>query len=232
MSKKNLFYGVGGLALGLVIGFFIANSINRSAISQQALTQNQTNSPNFPQQPSAAVQTAPGAMMPQIAETLEKAKNKPNNFAAQVKAGDLYAQIQKFDKAVEFYEKALQINRDDYETIVKTGNSYFDMRQFETAEKWYLRALEKNADDVNVRTDLGTTFVERANPDFERAIKEFQTSLQKNPRHEPTLYNLGVAYLKKGDTAAAQKTLRQFEEINPQSELMIKLRQVISSNQT
>jgi tetratricopeptide (TPR) repeat protein len=81
---------------------------------------------------------------------------------------------------------------------------------------------------VNVRTDLGTTFVERKNPDFDRAVKEFQISLQKNPRHEPTLYNLGVAYFKKGDSAEAQKTLRLFESINPQSELMTRLRQVIS----
>ena len=39
------------------------------------------------------------------------------------------------------------------------------------------QALEKKSDDIDVRTDLGITFVERKNPDFDRAIKEFQASL-------------------------------------------------------
>jgi len=228
MNRNNFFFAVGGLILGLTIGFFAANSINRSAVNQQTLAQNIQNAPVLPQQPSVAVQDSQNGMMPQVTETLEKAKNEPDNFEAQTKAGDMYVQIQKFDKAVEFYEKAHQINRGDYETIVKIGNSYFDLRQFENAEKWYVQALEKNPDDINVRTDLGTTFVERKNPDFDRALKEFQTSLQKNPRHEPTLYNLGVAYFKKGSTEEAQKTLQKFEAINPQSELMIRLKQVIS----
>jgi tetratricopeptide (TPR) repeat protein len=228
MDKNNFFFAGGGLILGLIIGFFVANSINRSAISQQTTAQNTQNAPVLPQQQSVAVQSSQNGMMPQVAETLEKAKNEPNNFEAQTKAGDMYAQIQKFDKAIEFYEQAHRINLTDYDTIVKIGNAYFDMRRFEDAEKWYAQALEKNPDDVNVRTDLGTTFVERKNPDFDRAVKEFQISLQKNPRHEPTLYNLGVAYFKKGDSAEAQKTLRLFESINPQSELMTRLRQVIS----
>ena len=67
----------------------------------------------------------------------------------------------------------------------------------------------KKSDDVNVRTDFGITFVERENPDLDRAVKEFQTSLQTNPKHEPALYNLGVAYYKKGNTAETEKILAQ-----------------------
>lgn len=228
MNKNYFFFAAGGLIVGLVIGFFTANSINRNALNQQNLVQSSQSQPNFPQQQSVSVKPSENGMMPQVAETLDAAKNQPDNFQAQTKAGDMYSQIQKFDKAAEFYEKAHQINPNDYDTIVKIGNSYFDLRQFEDAEKWYVQALEKNPGDLNVRTDLGTTFVERKNPDFDRAIKEFQTSLQKNPRHEPTLYNLGIAYFKKGNMEEAQKTLQQFESINPQSELLDRLKQTIS----
>jgi tetratricopeptide (TPR) repeat protein len=65
-------------------------------------------------------------MMPEIAQTLETADKEPENFEAQVKAGDMYAKIQKFDEAVKFYEKANRAKPDDYETIIKTGNTYFD----------------------------------------------------------------------------------------------------------
>ncbi|HEY0426631.1 MAG TPA: tetratricopeptide repeat protein [Pyrinomonadaceae bacterium] len=233
MNKNYFLFGAGGLVIGLIIGFIAANTINRNAFTQPTTAAQNvpiSNAPFLNSQPNSAVQTTQSGMLAQVNETLEKAKNEPDNFDAQVKAGDMYAQIQKFDKAAEFYEKAHKIKPDDYQTIVNIGNTFFDSKQFESAEKWYSEALAKNPDDVNVRTDLGVTFVERANPDFDRAAREFETSLQKNPRHEPTLYNLGIAYFKKGNSEEAQKTLQQLETINPQSQLATRLRQIISQN--
>jgi tetratricopeptide (TPR) repeat protein len=167
-------------------------------------------------------------MMPEIAQTLETAGKEPDNFEAQVKAGDMYAKIQKFDEAVKFYEKALQNKPDDYNAIIKTGNTYFDSKQFDNAQKWYLKALEKKPADINVRTDLGITFVESEKPDLERAVREFQIALQTNPTYEPTLYNLGVAYFKKNDLEQANRVLTRLEETNPQSRLVERLRQILA----
>ena len=230
--QKNISFGVIGLIIGLVIGFFVANKINRQEVAQQNSPHSEINAPFLDQQ-TQAVSVKPneqsgGGMLPEIAETLDKAKTEPNNFEAQMKAGDMYAKIQKFDTAAEFYEKGSQINPENYEALVLIGNTYFDSKQFEKAEKWYEQALAKKPDDVNVRTDLGITFVERANPDLDRAVKEFQTSLQTNPKHEPTLYNLGVAYYKKGNIAEAQKMLAQLESTNPNSQLTTKLKQILS----
>lgn len=215
---------------GLIVGFFAANTINRSQIAQtnppaqNAPLQNQT-IPNVlvKDQPT----TTGGAMLPDVSAVIDRANNDPANFDAQIKAGDLYQQIKGFEKAAQFYERARQIKPADYDLIVKLGNVYFDARQFETAAKWYEQALAVKADDANVRTDLGITFVERAAPDYDRAVKEFQTSLRINPKHEPTLYNLGAAYFKKGDLEEANKTLIQLETVNPNSQLVARLRQVI-----
>ncbi|MDQ3180423.1 MAG: tetratricopeptide repeat protein, partial [Acidobacteriota bacterium] len=173
--NKHFFYGIIGLIVGLAVGFFTANSINRNAVSHSTIAQNPENAP-FISQPTADIKEKPqGGMLPEISETLDRAKNEPNNFEAQIKAGDMYEKIQKFDTAVEFYEKANRVKPEDYETIVKIGNTYFDSKQFEKAEKWYAQALAKKPGDINVRTDFGITFVERENPDLDRAVKEFQT---------------------------------------------------------
>jgi tetratricopeptide (TPR) repeat protein len=74
---------------------------------------------------------------------------------------------------------------------------------------------------------LGITFVERSAPDFDRAVSEFQASLKTNPKHEPTLYNLGAAYFKQGNTAEANKILAELEAVNPNSQLVGRLRQII-----
>ncbi len=230
MRKENILFAVIGIFVGFFGGFILANKINRNAVSQPIAVQ-QTNAPLPNQQVQSSDikdKSASGAMIPAVAETLDKAKNEPNNFEAQTKAGDMYAKIQRFDKAVESYEQANRIDPNDYETIVKIGNSYFDSREFEAAQKWYEQALAKKADDINVRTDLGITFVEREEPDFDRAVKEFQTSLKTNPNHEQTLYNLGIAYFRKGNLDEAQKILSRLETIKPQGQLGERLRQIIS----
>lgn len=225
--QKIILSGIIGLVVGLGIGFFVANTINRNSIVQQISDQSNTNE-SFPKQTTADIKEKPqGGMLTEVNETLEKAKKEPDNFEAQIKAGDMYAKIQKFDTAVEFYEKAGQLKPDDYETIVKIGNTYFDSKQFEKAAKWYDQALAKNPSDINVRTDLGITFVERGKPDLDRAVKEFQTSLQTNPKHEPTLYNLGIAYYKKNELEESKKVLAQLESINPNSSLTNRLQQLI-----
>ena len=226
MNKNSLLFGIGGLVIGLIIGFFVANNLNQRGDLQNPTTISQQDAP-FVNNVVVKDQPTKNAMMPEIAQTLEKAKNEPNNFEAQIAAGDLYLKIQNFPKAIEFYETANKIKPENYETIVKIGNTYFDSKQFEQAEIWYEKALEQKPEDFGVRTDLGITFVERANPDLDRAIKEFQTSLKTNPKHEPTLYNLGVAYIKKGETEQARNIAKQLEEINPQSELNARFKQIL-----
>ncbi len=228
--QKSITFGIVGLIVGLAIGFFAANSINRN--SAQTVSQPPPNAPTQTAQvPNILVKDQPatsgGVMLPDISAVIDRANSEPTNFDAQIKAGDLYQQIKGFDKAAAFYERAHQLKPDDYDLIVKLGNVYFDAKQFETAADWYERALKIKPGDSNVRTDLGITFVERAAPDFDRAVSEFQTALKTNPKHEPTLYNLGAAYFKRGNTEEANKILAELEAVNPNSQLVGRLRQII-----
>ena len=225
---NKLLFGIGGLIIGLIIGFFSANYLNRNAVTETAMTQNPA---TFNEQVHSAdikePTTTSAKPLPEVQETLDQAKNEPNNFDVQIKAGDLYLKIKGFEKAAEFYEKAQKIKPNDFGILAKIGNTYFDAEQFEKAQKWYEQALAQK-EDLSVRTDLGITFVQQANPDYERAVKEFETSLKTNPNHETTLYNLGAAYFKKGDADKAREILTKLEQINPNGDLTKKLREMIS----
>jgi tetratricopeptide (TPR) repeat protein len=227
---KNILYGIVGLVIGLSIGFFYANSVNRNSNFQKGPIQNAQMDPTQDQQvPNITVkeQPAKGGMMPDVKETLDKAETEPNNFEAQLKAGELYFKIKNFDKATEFYDKANSLNPSKFEEVVRLGNAYFDIGKFEKAEQLYTNALKEKPNDIGVRTDLGITFVERANPNLDRAIEEFQKSLEIDPKHEPTLYNLAIAYYKKGNTEELNKTVQRLNEANPQGELTTKLKQLL-----
>jgi cytochrome c-type biogenesis protein CcmH/NrfG len=170
-------------------------------------------------------------MQPDIAAMIERAQNEPNNFAVQMEMGQMYAKIGKFDKAAEFYRRGIAINPGNFQANIVLANALFDSRQFEAAGDAYAKALEIDPKDVNARTDLGTTFVERPSPDYDRAIKEFDAALALDPKHEPTLYYLGIAYFRKGDLANAQRSLQRLETANPSSELIDRLKKNINPTQ-
>lgn len=220
---------IGGtcLAAGLIIGFWGSNSLNRNAAqsgpdafaSQANVTQTELSG----SQPTSGLQ-------PNIGEVLSAAEQQPDNFVTQMKAGDLYAQIGKFDKAIEFYKKGISLRPNDVQANLVLANAYFDAGQFDDAGGVYTRVLEADPKNIAARTDLGTTFVERPQPDFDRAIKEFKNVLEAEPANEAALYNLAVAYSRKGDQNLAKDTLAALEKAKPTSELIAKLRQKIGAN--
>ena len=231
MNKENILFGTVGLLAGLIIGFMVANSINQNAVvpvaaADPAITSNSNLPPGHPDI-GASKGGAPGVMQPEVQAVIDKAKQSPDDFDAQEKAAEAYYQIDKFDEAINYLKAANKLKPDDREVIVHLGNANFDADHYDEAEKWYTEALAKKADDVDVRTDLGLTFVLREPPNYDRAIQEFNKSLETDPAHVQTLQNLTVAYTKKGDAAKASATLAKLEAADPQNKQLAKLKEDI-----
>ncbi|HQU92052.1 MAG TPA: tetratricopeptide repeat protein [Pyrinomonadaceae bacterium] len=223
MKSREIIIGTVCLAIGLGVGFYAANSLNR----EQALAT--AANPAAPDANSAAVTVPASGMQADVTATLTAADSEPQNFAAQMKAGDMYAQIGRFEKAVEYYKRGVVINPANFQANVVLANALFDSQQFEDAEAYYSKALQINPNDANARTDLGTTFVERPKPDYDRAIEEFQRARKADPNHLPSLYYLGIATLRKGDRDGARKILTDLEKAGPTSDLVGRLRQNIDA---
>ena len=220
MNKNAIIYVISGLLIGLILGFFGANYLNRNAVNPA-----NTSAVNVP---PAAPKGAPAQGNPttDVQKVLDTAKNEPDNFAAQVEAGEMYAKIQRFDKALEFYEQAQKIKPDNFDANVKLGNAFFDAKQYEKAEIFYSKAIEINPKDPNVRTDFGLTFFLREPSDIDRAIAEYRKSLAIDPNHELTLQNLLAALKEKGNGEELAKTLAKLKEINPSNPVIAKYGEV------
>jgi tetratricopeptide (TPR) repeat protein len=239
MNSKIILAAAIGIFIGFAGGFFLANSINRSAGMMQPTSPSGAAFPNQPgggggiQPPFANMPGGGGGSGGAIAmvnDAIEKAKNEPDSFESQYNAANMYYQIDRFEEAVKYYEQANRILPDHYQTIVRLGNSNYGLRKYDEAAKWYGRALELQPDDVDVRTDFGTTFFLREQKDLDRAVKEYKTSLEKNPEHEPTLQNLCAVYLEKGDRQGLEETVAKLEKVNPQNPTIAKFRQELSMN--
>lgn len=224
MTKENILFIIIGLLGGFMTGFFFANSVNQGAATVAASSQ-----PGMQQGaglPSGhpAVPGAAGGAIPEVQAAIDKAKQNPNDFESQMKAAELYYQIQRFDGATEFLKRANELQPDNYDVLVNLGNSYFDASRYEDAEKTYAKALDKKQDDLNVRTDMGLTFLFRDPPAYDKAITEFKRVLDADPGQVQALQNLTVAYTKKSDKQSASATLARLEQADGANEAIPKLR--------
>lgn len=227
MSKENILFVVIGLLAGFMIGFFFANSVNQGAMMATSTTGQQIGV-GLPAGHPPTSGGGPGGAIPEVQAAIDRAKQNPTDFDAQMKAAELYYQIQRFEGAIEFLKKASELQPENYEVVVNLGNAYFDAGRYDEAEKSYNKALAKKDDDLNVRTDLGLTFIFRDSPNYDRAIQEFKRVLEKDPSHLQALQNLTVAYTKKSDRENANATLARLEQADNANAAIPKLREEIA----
>jgi tetratricopeptide (TPR) repeat protein len=149
--------------------------------------------------PVAGQDAGPGGGNPeqvraQVTADLEKARNEPQNFDAQVKAAELFYRIGRFDQAIEFLLKANQLKPTDYNTVVTLGMVNLDAKHYEQAEKWYRAGLKMKQDDVMVLAGLAeATLQNKDAKGGEEAIamlEKVDPSSQDLPRFREMLTNL------------------------------------------
>ncbi len=97
------------------------------------------------------------------------------------------------------------------------GNIYFDTNQPQEAIDAYGKYLALKPDNADVRTDMGIMY--RKLGDFDRAIKEFRTAAQNDPKHVNSRYNIGIVLLHdKQDIKGAIKAWEDYLKVDPKSE--------------
>ena len=99
---------------------------------------------------------------------------------------------------------------------VSLGNFYFDAERYQDAAQWYEAALRVNPLDADVSTDLGVSYYYLNQPD--RALEQFDRSLQIDAKHTKTLLNVGIVRaFGKQDLRGAAKAWEQVLAIAPDS---------------
>jgi tetratricopeptide (TPR) repeat protein len=156
MNRENLLFAVIGLLLGFIIGFMFASSMSQKMAQTQMAGASQNMPADHPPVGGAQGVGAadPAAMREQVMAQIEKARKEPQNFDAQIKAAELYYQIQRYDQAIEFLLKANQLKPTDYETVAILGVVNLDAGHYDQAEKWYRVALKMKSDDTRVLAGL------------------------------------------------------------------------------
>jgi tetratricopeptide (TPR) repeat protein len=160
MSRENILFGIIGILLGFIVGFMFASSMSQKMQTASASVSQELPA-DHPQVGSQAPAGNPDDVRAQVTADIEKARNEPQNFDAQVKAAELFYRIGRFDQAIEFLLKANQLKPTDYNTVVTLAIVNLDAKHYEPAEKWYRAAIQMKKDDVVVLAGLAEATLQK-----------------------------------------------------------------------
>lgn len=212
---------------GLVAGFILANTMNRSEMSMLRAEVEQ-----LKQSRTASSDPSNMSLTPEeIRATIQKADAAPNDFQTQMGIGIAlyrYATTKEdpglLRQAIKILERASALNPEDYDVNLMLGHAEFDVGYFDKnndalarSRKYYVKTLAMRPDNSDVIVDLGLTYFLQTPPDYENAVTEFRRSLSKDPKHEKTLQYIVQALIKQNKTAEAAEFLQRLREVNPQN---------------
>jgi len=227
MHKNTIAFVIVAAVGGFIAGFWLANSINRSAIAVPTAlpTQSVATSAN-----SAATPANPNTDLTEdeIRAKIAEADKNPTNLSFQKDLGVSlyrYAAMKQDPSllvdAVRILERANSINNKDFDVLVALGNAHFDIgfykrdaASFQTARETYAKALAIKPGDPDVMTDLGLTFFLQNPPEYAKAETELRKVSDANPQHERCLQFLVQALIKQNKQADAEKAFAKLKSLN------------------
>lgn len=157
-------------------------------------------------------QATPTAEPTQAAGTLAAVSDhfeKGNEFS---RAGD-------FAKAVEEYQKALDIEPEDVDTMTNLGVAFYNLGQLNEAVEQYLNAVELAPNDADIHSNLAAAYVQLhqlsgESTELDQALAEYQKAIELNPNLSQAHFGLGVVYSLMGQNEAAIEALKEFQKLD------------------
>jgi len=128
MKREQWLYLLSGFAFGVLVGLAVAQGFHgRSQVAgAEAIPR--------PAGPPAMGAQAPGPsaapMMAEISALKERIARNPQDVDALVRLGDLFYDIENWDDAKEFYERAVAIRPGDPNVLTDLGFCYMSTGQF------------------------------------------------------------------------------------------------------
>lgn len=119
-------------------------------------------------------------------------------------------------EAINWAEKALSHNSDDYIYDFIIGTAYMKLKEFDKAIEPLESAVKKAPENLMNYNSLGTCYMAVNN--FDKAIEAYQRAVEIAPENPMSYYNIGSAYQIRGNHEEACKYLKKAVEIDDEDE--------------
>lgn len=138
---------------------------------------------------------------------------EPHHIRLLTLVGTLYRLWHKPGKAIEFYQRALNENNDDFLPHFHLASVYLAQKEYALAKQHLKKAVTIRR-DAAAFNNLGYIAIQ-VDGQFELGVRYIQKAVQSAINKAPYLYSLGVAYRDHGRLSDARTTLSQAVTLVP-----------------
>jgi protein O-mannosyl-transferase len=140
-------------------------------------------------------------------------QHNPMAAPADTNLGIVYLQKGEVGAAIERFEEALKINRDDAEAHYNLGLAWAKMGRLAVAIEQYEEALRIKPDYAKAHYNLGNALMKLGRT--AEAMDQYEQALKINPNYAGAYNNLGAALLQAGRASEAAEQYERALEIEP-----------------
>jgi Tfp pilus assembly protein PilF len=124
-----------------------------------------------------------------------------------------YTDQHKFDRALEYYQQALELNPDYQEAYLGLGDVRTQLGEYQKAVELYRSALKLNPQNEIAYYQFGNLFF--AQEKYDQAISYYQKARELNPFYSMAYHGLGLSYTAKNKPEKAIPMYQRILEIDP-----------------
>ncbi len=177
MKNRQIVFGLVGIAIGFVLGFFTPDLIKKEPVPVGA-------SP-------APVQEQSGEQLPQnhpsmdemqkLQDMQQQAAANPNDKQVRIELGNTYYDMQRWDAAIKWYEEAVRLDPNNVNVNTDLGTAYLYTNNPDRAIELYSKSLAVDPKHPQSLQNLGFAYFAMAN--FGDAVTTWEKLLAFHPEY-------------------------------------------------
>lgn len=148
-------------------------------------------------------------------EIIEKFKDREGIAIVNLYMGNSYSLLEKYEKAIEYFQKAIVKYPKHKGLILSIGNSYSNLHQSEKAMEWFMKLSDEDITNVDTLYNIGINFYNAM--DYGKALGYFKRAVEFKEDFGEAYYQLGMTYVALNKVTEAVAALNKFIEIAPNS---------------
>jgi Tfp pilus assembly protein PilF len=161
-------------------------------------------------------------------------ESNPLAYQVQLNIADAYREKGEFDKAIELYNKTIELSEGE-QTLEKEvkgkafagiGDIYLKQNKLAEAQEYFKRSIESSPKDEILAYNVGEIYF--SNQNLEGAKKYFEIASEIKPSWPDPYLKLGYVYLNLADNASAVRMFEKFLTLEPEGERTAMVKNIIS----
>ena len=136
------------------------------------------------------------------------------NDTERLKAnGDEFLDAAEYEKALEYFKKALNKKPDDTAILDRLAKTYYMLGNYNLAEDFLMQRVESSGVDYCTFNNLGMVFERNGQPD--RAIEYYKVAIEMDESEPSAWINLGMIYFHQSLFDEALRIMKHANLIEP-----------------